>query len=350
MFDRLRPGYYLLFALVAVQFVLVFPVGGADPWFYLSTRGLTGTLLPAWSLFPLAWLFGIAVVLVRRRVDHPLRAMRRMVYANRKWLGRCSILAILLITFARTITSYKTAIPEIVPFWADPHLVAIDRSIFGTDPWRLTHALIGPTGTIVLDRLYALWFGTMMLTLGWFSFSRNAKFQLRGLLTSSFSWSLLGVVGATAFSSVGPCYYQHFYGDAHFAPLMADLQATHQQHQLWAILTMDGLLGAFGKDKFGAGISAMPSIHVTVATMIFLACKNYGNRWWLTLISGCYALAILIGSVHLGWHYASDGLVGIVAVTLIWWGSGRFVDYLDARDRERLPAAPAPVRSLPATA
>jgi hypothetical protein len=304
--------------------------------------------LPAWSLFPLAWAFGVAITLARRKVDRPFSAMRRVLVANRKWLGRCSILAILLITFARTVTSYKTAIPEMVPFWADPGLISVDQAIFGTDPWRITHALIGPTGTIILDRLYAIWFVVMMVCLGWFCFSRDPKLQLRGLLTSSVSWSLLGIVGATAFSSVGPCYYQHFYGDAHFVPLMESLQATHKQHSLWALITMDGLLGAFGKDKFGAGISAMPSIHVTVATMVFLACVTYAKRWWLTLISGFYAAAIFVGSVHLGWHYASDGLVGIAAVTLIWWATGRYVDYLDAMDGKRSPQVP--IISPPATA
>lgn len=348
MFDRLRPGYYLLFALVAVQFVLVFLISPTDPWLYFSTDGLTGTLVPAWSLFPLVWSLGIGIALSRRRVDRPMRAMRMMLHANRWWLLRCSILALAIIVFARTLTSYKTLIPKLVPFWADPYLVAADRAIFGTDPWQITHALFGPMGTLVLDRIYALWFVVMMVCLGWFCFSRNPKLQVRGLLTSFFSWSLLGILGATAFASVGPCYYERFYGDPHFAPLMANLQATHKEHMLLAINTMDWLLAAFGKDEFGAGISAMPSLHVTIATMCFLACYSYGGRRWLTVTSGLFAAAIFVASVHLGWHYASDGLVGIVAVVLIWWATGRFVDRLDARDQVR-QEDPSP-RFLPATA
>lgn len=348
MFERLRPGYYLLFALVALQFILVFPISRTDPWIYLSTDGLTRALIPAWSLFPLVWSLGIGIALTRRRVDRPMRAMRKMLYANRKWLLRCSVLALAIITFARTLTSYKTLIPELVPFWADPHLIAADRAIFGTDPWRITHALIGPMGTVVLDRVYALWFVVMMVCLGWFCFSRNPKLQVRGLLTSFFSWSLLGIIAATAFSSVGPCYYEHFYHDPHFAPLMADLHATHKDHMLLAVNTMDWLLSAFGKDEFGAGISAMPSLHVTIATMCFLACYSYGGRLWLTALSGLFAAAIFVGSIHLGWHYASDGLVGIVAVVLIWWATGRFVDRLDARDQTR-QVRPDP-GGLPATA
>lgn len=347
MFDRLRSGYYLLFVLVTVQFVLVFPIGNADLALYLSLQGLTRNLIPAWSLFPLLWAFGIGIVLVRRRVDRPLRAMRTMLFTNRKWLIRCSILAVLIITYTRTLTSYKTLIPQFVPYWADPHLIDFDIWLFGTDPWRITHALFGPFGTMVLDRLYSLWFMVLMLCLGWFCFTRNPKLQVRGLLSAFLSWSVLGILAATAFSSVGPCFYERFYGDPHFAPLMAELHAADRQHNLLAIGTMNWLLAMFGKDQFGAGISAMPSLHVTIATMCFLACYSYGGRRWLTVLSGLFAAAIFVGSVHLGWHYASDGLFGMVAVTVIWWLTGRFVDYLDARDQARQRAG---IRFLPATA
>ena len=35
-----------------------------------------------------------------------------------------------------------------------------------------------------------------------------------------------------------------------------------------------------------------------------------------------YALVILTGSVHLGWHYAVDGYVSAAAVLLLWVASG----------------------------
>jgi hypothetical protein len=36
-------------------------------------------------------------------------------------------------------------------------------------------------------------------------------------------------------------------------------------------------------------------------------------------------LLVLIGSVHLGWHYAVDGYVAIAAVTGFWWIAGRII-------------------------
>src|SRR3546814_4974916 len=36
-----------------------------------------------------------------------------------------------------------------------------------------------------------------------------------------------------------------------------------------------------------------------------------------------YAVVIFLGSIHLGWHYAVDGYVSIVAVAAIWAEIGR---------------------------
>lgn len=259
-----------------------------------------------------------------------------MIRVNRAWLGRCSILALLMITFARAVTSYKTTIPKIQPYWADPFLAKLDRAIFGTDPWRLTHAMIGPAGTTAIDRIYVLWFAIVISFLGWFCFSRNHKLQLRGLISSMLCWSLLGNIMATYFASVGPCFYNAFYKDDQFGPLMDQLRTTNGNGRLFAIDTMDFLIDNLGKDYFGSGISAMPSLHVTLAMICFLASYSYSNSRLLKVGTLMFTFAILIGSVHLGWHYASDGLVGIVGATVIWLFTGRFVDWLEARDNAEL--------------
>jgi membrane-associated phospholipid phosphatase len=72
-----------------------------------------------------------------------------------------------------------------------------------------------------------------------------------------------------------------------------------------------------------AGISAMPSIHLAMATLFaFLA---FEVRKWLGWVFVGYTALILIGSIILGWHYAIDGYSGIILASIIWHGVKRSV-------------------------
>jgi PAP2 superfamily len=55
-------------------------------------------------------------------------------------------------------------------------------------------------------------------------------------------------------------------------------------------------------------------MHVSIATITALLLRRIGLTWlglfWLS--------AIWIGSFHLGWHYASDGIVSIIVTAAIW--------------------------------
>jgi TRAP-type C4-dicarboxylate transport system permease small subunit len=64
----------------------------------------------------------------------------------------------------------------------------------------------------------------------------------------------------------------------------------------------------------------MPSIHVASTLLYALAARRSSRT--LALIATGYCLIILLGSIHLGWHYAVDGEVSLLAVPLIWWLSG----------------------------
>jgi hypothetical protein len=62
-------------------------------------------------------------------------------------------------------------------------------------------------------------------------------------------------------------------------------------------------------------------MHVALATLFALVC--WRTRRWLGIIMSIYVLVILVGSVHLAWHYAVDGYVSIAGMILIWWTVGR---------------------------
>lgn len=39
-----------------------------------------------------------------------------------------------------------------------------------------------------------------------------------------------------------------------------------------------------------------------------------------------FVTLIFIGSIHLGWHYAVDGLVAFAMMSAIWWAAGWFLE------------------------
>lgn len=336
MLGTYRYGYYAIMALVAVEATIASLVG----W---NLRGLNpaevfqvGNIrlgLAGWFLIPLLWLAAASVQLALRRIDRPTKAILRLIRWNRSWLIRGAILTAILIPLARAFGTLKTSIPLIVPFYADSYFITFDRMLLGDDAWRITHRFIGDVGTVVIDRIYILWFTCVVLLAGWFNFSRDPHFQLRGALSFNLCWFILGGIAAIGLSSVGPCFYERFFGNPHFVTLTDDLKRIHGERGLFAIGAMNFLLKNYGASRFGVGISAMPSLHVSIAFLAFLATLCLKRRLWIKLIAGCFAAIILIGSVHLGWHYAVDGIASIAGTWMIWFATGRFVDWVEKRGR-----------------
>lgn len=337
LFGNLRVGYWLLLTVAAAEFTIGFlvgtTVGNIEPSSIFTLNGLS-KMLPAWLILPLLWLGLVAITITRRRIDRPALVMWRLVRRNRYWLLRGLLFTAMVFPLGRAFTAFKSAIPSMVPFYADPIFVAADKIVFmGVDPWRITHAVIGPWGTVLIDRIYVLWFVVMMLLLGWLNFTRNQRLQLRGLLTYVLAWAVLGNMMATAFSSVGPCFYEEFFHNKHYASLMDILRSYDEDHRLFALGSMRYLLNSLGEDRLGAGISAMPSLHVTIAYLCFLVTLEGVRSIWPKVLAGAFALLIFVGSIHLGWHYAVDGLVGIFVVTLIWIATGHLIAWLDRRSQ-----------------
>lgn len=341
MFAELGLGYRILLFAVACELGLGASLGVAPISTYIEPTGLQ-LVLPGWVMPGLIWFGFVAIEITRRRVERPTLAFRRIIVRNRFWLARGLLFVGLIFPFGRAFVSFKSAIPAIVPFYADPYLVAVDRTIFGTDPWRLTHAFIGPVGTLILDRAYTVWFVVSVILLGWFCFTRNPQLQLRGLLCYVFCWAFLGNLVAMGLASVGPCFYDTFYHSHYYQPLMENLGTVDKQYGIRALRNMKYLTDTLGKDRFGAGISAMPSIHVTMVTLLFLSTLTYARARWVKIVAGLYAVMIFVGSIHLGWHYAVDGIVAIASTIVIWIGAGRFVDWVEVYERRKVAATLAP--------
>jgi membrane-associated phospholipid phosphatase len=83
----------------------------------------------------------------------------------------------------------------------------------------------------------------------------------------------------------------------------------------------------------------MPSVHNGLAVLFALAAfrLNRVAGWALA----AYAVFIWLGSIHLGWHYALDGLVAGSLTYGIWLVCGRIAERLDSN-----AAAPAAAPAL----
>ena len=248
-------------------------------------------------------------------------------------LDRAAMLGLVLIVIPFMLNTYgdwKLAIPVLRPFVWDARLAALDRAIhFGHDPWRLLQPLVGyPSVTWWLDYAYLLWFPVTSFALIWQWCSGHRLDRARYLLAYVLVHVILGTAAALGFSSAGPCYYRFVAGSGAtdpYAGLFAYLERVNTATPLLALQGQAALWRNYATMR-GAdflGISAMPSVHLAVATLVALAAwRTKRAAGW---VFAGFAGITLIGSVHLGWHYAVDGYAAIAGAGIIWWASGLFL-------------------------
>src|SRR5262249_19565391 len=227
---------------------------------------------------------------------------------------------------AATFSYFKTAIPAFQPFTWDARFAAWDRFLHGGyDPWRLLQPIVGhPFVTALLSDGYRVWFGVTYCLLLWIMIdTRRPRLRMRYLLTFALSWILLGNMAATLLSSAGPAFFGRVTGLADpFVPLIDYLREANKVAIVPAVEIQEMLWTWYknGDTIVGAGISAMPSLHVGIAFSFFLLGQAISRP--LGLLGPPYAAIILISSVHLGWHYAVDGYAAIVGTWIIWFCTG----------------------------
>ena len=298
------------------------------------------------SLFigPLFLLCAYALyVMTCVRPHHLIRYLRVHI---RTYLTRARLLhalpSLLLIPlFASSFTIAKATVPQIQPYAWDRRLAQLDQLLHGgVQPWIWLQAVAGyPVVTAVLNLAYHLWFFIIFAIMYALVFStERPRLRMQFLLSFVLTWILLGNVAAIALSSAGPCYYGLVLnGPDPYAGLMQYLHRADQHVPVLA-LNVQAMLWHGYQQHIGVSgmtISAMPSMHV--ASLVLLACLGwrYGRAAGMAL--SAFALLLMVGSVHLGWHYAVDGYVGAIGAILIW----RLVGWLLRHDRtEHAGAAP----------
>jgi hypothetical protein len=300
------------FELISVAVLFMFAIYLANITFFSNTKSLATRIASDFRIYILNTNIVVSITLV--------------------------VLAFPLI--ASSLTILKTLLPFVVPYYLDTTLVEIDKVLhFGAAPWEILQPVLGHTYiTYSVNVVYNFWFFMQMFVVIWQMFALNRpRLRMQFLISYVLVWLLLGSLAAILLSSAGPCYYSKLFDAPDpYAPLFIYLNSVNEilaenNLSLWALNTQSYLWEHFEASTtgLGSGISAMPSLHVAIAVLI--AIVGFRASRALGIFLACHALLILIGSVHLGWHYAVDGYVSVLLTLAIWKISGLMVKTLPER-------------------
>lgn len=307
-------GWTALGRLCGAYIAAAFVIWPAD---YIALLGQYSTMFLV--MLPAVIVIAVATIAVMRNPVSPVREMHSIV---REYLVRAGVVLIGFLFFIAAFTTFKANIPHIVPFYADPYLADLGQYLHGDSPWQILHrhspGWIGPVVDFLYTRVWFMqWFGVLAFVAFW----HDEKRRLRYLWAFVLTMIICGTIVATAFSSVGPVFYDAFYPGDRYSGLIHALDTSPDGTQVlvYAAYLFDSLRSH--QPTFGTGISAFPSMHVAIAVL---------NAWFLSSLNRylgiagwAFAAAILFGSVYTGWHYALDGYASIILVSAIWWATGR---------------------------
>ena len=294
----------------------------------------------------LVLIFGLA-----REAIRPAKRSLGIYFADLfKTALRPSVQIICLIpplTLALLFAGYSTFKQIVIPtsdYWAGPYLASVEYTmLFHHHAWEITHGILPVAAGYWLDQIYQLWFVLVVTSVLACSYlSGDPLHRCRFVLCFSSTWIITGTVLAYLIPASGPVYFGDFQTvtDPFLtlkAQLAADDLALRQSYGtgLQALKGQAMLLEQLKTHNIfpGGGISAMPSMHNAVS--VLLACAAYSiNRWfgWIMIL---FATLIFVGSVHLGWHYALDGVVAAAISIGIWLSSNRIIERYERRIARR---------------
>lgn len=259
--------------------------------------------------------------------------------------------------FALLMASFNAFKQFVLPhagFAYDAAFAGVDRALFlGDDAWVFSHRILpSPWISLLLDRAYHAWFLPVTLGVVLCAFLPASSWRLRTqyLLSYMAIWILLGSFIAFALPAAGPCFYSELIQPApNFDGLLAKLNAdqaivtqSNPDGKFFALFHQAKLLDAMGAKTLivGGGISAMPSVHNALAVLFALVSSRV--HWLAGALMWAYAAIIWVGSIHLGWHYAIDGVVAAGLTLAIWRATGRIANWLERPAPPVAATAPAP--------
>lgn len=322
-------------------------IGVAGFILYLVTPVPFASLARGMSLYLMLPLVSVSIVWGVIRVAEKIAGHRfAVVHARGQWMLATAIATSSVIP---VYGLFKQYVLKARGFPMDAALAEIDRFfLFGFDAWEITHHLFPSIwATILLDRAYGFWLPILMFCpVLWAALVADPIVRARLIACWIGVWVFVGGLAAWLLASAGPMYYPHFIGpDASFSALHDQIVAQGQLAREAGNIVATPIGHILLMKRYetgiympGFGISAMPSVHVSMSVMF--AIGGFVLRRWIGWALALYAAIIWLGSIHLGWHYAADGIVGAALTIGMWKASAHiakpFERRLSALEEERL--------------
>ena len=210
---------------------------------------------------------------------------------------------------------FKIMMSEMLPFTWDAVFADLDQRLHFKDPWRYL-TFLDPYYQAIVWIYSVSWHLIISLTTYYICVSRSPV-RFRYLWTTLCTWIIGGNIIPMIFMAAGPVFVERLTGSTRFSELSDRLYAQADLNVVGSRLP-DLLWTAYetGTPFFGSGISAFPSLHVAFSTLLYLTARHYGR--WISGAALAYLIFTMLGSVHLGWHYAIDGYFSIALVCGFW--------------------------------
>lgn len=330
---RVLLGFVLLQYIVSFAYVTVLDYGG-----FVDLQGETIFMLQpldefifAVCVFPIAcalFLF-LKGLIVPDKGD--MTSLKRFTQPER--LVSAVLVSIILYFVILPFGQIKSLIRHVAFYpWDDVFMHADFIVHMGHFPHDLLYALMPPDIFMpLIDLVYVWWFLTLYFVTASVLYRDSLSFRRHHfLLAFVMVWGVIGNGLATLLSSAGPIFYGLFHGhvdsysQAFEAMKARDLIAVDAYGLLVDFLNDDKVIDLNGP-------SAMPSVHVAMAAIIFFYCRQYGTDRQ-KLFSFLFLLMIMIGAVYLLWHYAVDVYFAFIAAYGVW----RLAEYLVRRYQPEL--------------
>ncbi|EEE37924.1 hypothetical protein RKLH11_1763 [Rhodobacteraceae bacterium KLH11] len=316
----------LLLSLVALQMACALAVSlyvGRSFWDSSTPilLGISFRLLCFMFANFILWRLGVAIFKVKPRkpIQWMLQDLRTKLTDTEK-APDAVVCFISIIALIMTYTFLKNEIHAVNPSLWDTQFAKWDRVLHGgVDPWTLLWPILGsPFVTTAVNLAYHIWFPMLYIAICVACLDRRDPIRSTVFLVAFvLCWFVGGNVFATVFASVGPVFLEPFNLGTDFVPQMELLRQSHEISPVWALKVQNTLLEGYHNAGLARGISAMPSMHV--ASSALLAIYGFTYSRWLGWSLTAFTAVILLGSVHLAWHYAIDGYASILLVLFFWW-------------------------------